>query len=136
MILVLDIGNSDITMGLWDGSQNPGWKHTWRIPSRTHQPELFYGVKMRDYFFEAGLPVTVVTKIVLEQRCSRPRRRRSRKLSARCSRKIRWCSVRRYEKLPIQVLNPYEIGSDLVANAMGAYMKIKNTCIVADFERH
>jgi type III pantothenate kinase len=38
-----------------------------------------------------------------------------------------------YEKLPLQVLNPYEIGSDLVANAMGAYMKMKRTCIVADF---
>ncbi|MEJ0030107.1 MAG: type III pantothenate kinase [Bacteroidota bacterium] len=30
-------------------------------------------------------------------------------------------------------MNPYEIGSDLVANAMGAYMKLKSTCVVADF---
>ncbi|MEJ0030108.1 MAG: type III pantothenate kinase [Bacteroidota bacterium] len=67
MILVLDIGNSDITMGLWDGSlpATGAWKHTWRIPSRTHEPELFYGVKMRDYFFEAGIEVSAVKKLVL-----------------------------------------------------------------------
>jgi type III pantothenate kinase len=38
-----------------------------------------------------------------------------------------------YQQLPIEVLNPYEIGSDLVANAMGAFIKFKQTCIVVDF---
>ena len=30
-----------------------------------------------------------------------------------------------YKKLPISVLNPYEIGSDLVANALAAYTRFQ-----------
>lgn len=130
MILALDIGNSDITMGLWDGQQ---WKNTWRIPSRTNQPELFYGVRVRDSFLEARQLKSDVRKIVLSS------------VVPGLTEKIR--SVIRtlfdqdpiilgpvvYEKLPIEVLNPYEIGSDLVANAMAAYTRMKQTCIVADF---
>lgn len=38
-----------------------------------------------------------------------------------------------YAKLPIQVLNPYEIGSDLVSNALAAYHLFKSNCVVVDF---
>ena len=38
-----------------------------------------------------------------------------------------------YPQLPIEVLNPYEIGSDLVANALAAHLKYKQTCVVVDF---
>lgn len=130
MILVLDIGNSDITMGLWDGSQ---WKHTWRIPSRTHQPELFYGVKIRDYFFEAGILVTNVNKIALSSVVPGLTEKIQKVIRTLFEKDALVLGPAVYEKLPIEVLNPYEIGSDLVANAMGAYMKLKRTCIVADF---
>ena len=33
----------------------------------------------------------------------------------------------------MKILNPYEIGSDLVANAVAAYFKYGQTCIVVDF---
>lgn len=130
MILVLDIGNSDITMGLWDGTQ---WKHTWRIPSRTHQPELFYGVKIRDYFFEAGIPVTSVNKMVLSSVVPGLTEKIHKVIRTLFEKEPIVLGPAVYEKLPIEVLNPYEIGSDLVANSMGAYMKLKTSCIVADF---
>jgi type III pantothenate kinase len=130
MILVFDIGNSDITMGLWDGSQ---WRHTWRIPSRTHQPELFYGVKMRDYFFEAGVQVTTISKVVLSSVVPGLTEKIQKVIRTMFEKEPLVLGPGVYESLPIQVLNPYEIGSDLVANAMGAYMKMKRTCIVTDF---
>jgi type III pantothenate kinase len=130
MILVFDIGNSDITMGLWDGSQ---WKHTWRIPSRTHQPELFYGVKIRDYFLEAGIPVSGVQKLVLSSVVPGLTEKIHKVIRTLFEKEPVLLGPTVYENLPIEVLNPYEIGSDLVANAMGAYMKMKRSCIVADF---
>lgn len=130
MILVLDIGNSDITMGLWDGSQ---WRHTWRIPSRTHQPELFYGVKIRDYFFEAGIQVSAVDKMVLSSVVPGLTEKIQKVVRTLFEKEPILLGPSVYENLPIEVLNPYEIGSDLVANAMGAYMKMKRSCIVADF---
>lgn len=61
MLLAFDIGNSDITMGLWNSRE---WK-VWRVPSRTDQPELFYGIKIRDSFLEAGITIELVQTIVV-----------------------------------------------------------------------
>jgi type III pantothenate kinase len=130
MVLAFDIGNSDITMGLWDGSQ---WRHTWRIPSRTHQPELFYGVKIRDCFFEARIQVSAVDKLVLSSVVPGLTEKIQKVIRNLFEKEPLLLGPTVYENLPIEVLNPYEIGSDLVANAMGAYMKAKRSCIVADF---
>ncbi len=130
MLLAFDIGNSDITIGLWVEEH---WKHIWRIPSKPNQPELYYGVKMRDYFLEAGIAVEHVETIVLSSVVPG--------LTEKIKSVIRNFYLKEaitlgpaiYGKLPIEVLNPYEIGSDLVANAMAAYTKFKQTCIVVDF---
>ena len=130
MLLAFDIGNSDITIGLWSDEK---WKHVWRIPSKPDQPELYYGVKMRDYFLEASVAVDLVETIVLSSVVPG--------LTEKIKNVIRQLFLKEcialgpsiYAKLPIQVLNPYEIGSDLVANAMAAFTKLRQTCIVVDF---
>ncbi len=130
MLLAFDIGNSDITIGLWADEQ---WKHVWRIPSKPDQPELYFGVKMRDYFLEAAIAIDRVETIVLSSVVP--------SLTDKIKSVIRNLYMKEpitmgpaiYAKLPIQVLNPDEIGSDLVANAMAAFIKFKQTCIVVDF---
>jgi type III pantothenate kinase len=130
MLLALDIGNSDITIGLWSDEM---WKHVWRIPSKPDQPELYYGVKMRDYFLEAAIAFDRVETIVLSSVVP--------SLTEKVKSVIRQLYLKEpitlgpaiYAKLPIQVLNPYEIGSDLVANAIAAFTKLRQTCIVVDF---
>lgn len=129
MLLALDIGNSDITMGLW---RSGAWQ-IWRIPSRQDQPELFYGIKVRDYFLEAGLPVDAVETIVLSSVVPGLTDKVRNVLRSLFKREPVLLGPGVYEKLPIEVLNPYEIGSDLVANAVGAYYLMKETCIVVDF---
>ena len=129
MLLALDIGNSDITMGLWDGT---GWQ-VWRIPSRTDQPELFYGIKVRDYFLEATLPMEKVAIIVVSSVVPGLTDKIKNVVRSLFRREPVMVGPGLYEKLPIEVLNPYEIGSDLVANAVAAYFKLKQTCIVVDF---
>lgn len=130
MLLAIDIGNSDITLGLWSENQ---WKFHWRIPSKPDQPELFYGVKIRDFFFESSISAETIAKVVLSSVV--PSLNEKIKNVIRTLFQIEPVVVgpKIYPQLPIQILNPYEIGSDLVANAMGAYTKFKQTCIVVDF---
>ncbi|MBX2963281.1 MAG: type III pantothenate kinase [Cyclobacteriaceae bacterium] len=130
MILALDIGNSDLTIGLFD---QENLQHIWRIPAVANRPELFYGIKFRDYFLEAGLPISKVEKIVMSS------------VVPDLTDKIINVTVTLFEKnpivlgpdvykkLPIEVLNPYEIGSDLVANAVAAHALFQSTCVVVDF---
>lgn len=130
MLLALDIGNSDITIGLW---KDNAWKHQWRIPSRTDQPELFYGIKVRDNFFEAGLSAESVEIVVLSSVVPALTEKIRNVIKSLFKREPVVLGPGVYEKLPIVVLNPYEIGSDLVANAMAAFSKFRQTCIVVDF---
>ncbi len=130
MLLAIDTGNSDITIGLWNGEC---WKNIWRIPSRPEQPELFYGLRIREALFEANVKITSIERVVLSSVVP--------DLTATMENlvKILFCkrplllSPAVYEHLTVQIMNPYEIGSDLVANAVAAYNRYHKTCIVVDF---
>lgn len=130
MILVFDIGNSDITIGLWNKT---AWQQVWRIPSKPDQPELFFGVRIRDYFFESGLHVGQVELIVLSSVVPGLTEKIKNVIRTLFDKEPITLGPEVYEKIPLGILNPYEIGSDLVANAAAAYDKFKQTCIAVDF---
>jgi type III pantothenate kinase len=129
MLLAFDIGNSDTTIGLWSDKT---WKHVWRIPTIPDQPELFYGIKIRDYFFEAQIKEPI-SRIVLSSVVPALTEKIRNVIRTIFENEAIVLGPKVYEKLPLDILNAYEIGSDLVANAMAAYCKYKKTCIVVDF---
>ena len=130
MLLAVDIGNTDITIGLHH--QNL-WTNLWRLPSNTSRPELFYGIKLREYFFEAGIKPEAVLKIVVSSVVPELTERIVSVVRTLFEKEPVVLGPEVYTKLPIEVLNPYEIGSDLVANALAAYMRFKKHSIVVDF---
>jgi type III pantothenate kinase len=130
MLIAIDIGNSDITVGLWHNNQ---WVHHWRMPSRSDQPELFYGVKLRDFIVEAGLPFDSIKKIAMSSVVPSLTEKIRNVIKVLFQLEPVILGPKIYSKLPIHVLNPYEIGSDLVANALAAFIRFRQTCIVVDF---
>eukprot|EP01136_Pigoraptor_vietnamica_P043499 Opistho-1_new@18979 len=130
MLLAIDIGNTDITLGV--SSQNQ-WVQLWRVPSAVVRPELFYGIKLREYFFEAGLKPESVQQIVVSSVVPGLTDKIVSVVTTLFEKKPIVLGPDVYSKLPIEVLNPYEIGSDLVANALAAYVRFKQNCIVVDF---
>jgi len=130
MLLTFDIGNSDITIGFWD---NSSWRNVWRIPSKVDQPELFYGIRIRDYFTETKLEVGVVESVVLSSVVPNMTEKIRNVIRSLFNIEPLLLGPQVYEKLPIKVLNPYEVGSDLVSNAMAAWHKYRRTCVVCDF---
>lgn len=130
MLLALDTGNSDITIGLWNGSE---WIHVWRIPSMPDQPEVYYGIKIRDYFLESNLETNEIKTIVLSSVVPALTDKLKNVIEVVFGKSPIVLGSTIYSQLKIEVLNPYEIGSDLVANAVAAYDYYKNTCIVVDF---
>jgi type III pantothenate kinase len=130
MMLAVDIGNTDVTLGLYRAGN---WTNMWRLSSALNHPELFYGIKLREFFFEAGLQTSDVQKIVVSSVVP--------DLTERIVNVVRTLFEKQpivlgpdvYAKLPIEVLNPYEIGSDLVSNSLAAYSRFQANCIVVDF---
>lgn len=78
----------------------------------------FYGIKVRDYFLEAELPAESVKTIVMSSVVPGLTDKVRNVLRSLFKREPVLLGPGLYEKLPIEVLNPYEIGSDLVANAV------------------
>lgn len=130
MLLAIDIGNSDITLGAWKDGQ---WKYVWRIQSKPELPELYYGIKIRDHFFESGIKAVDVRTLVLSSVVPGLTDKIKSAVRTLFEKEPLLLGPKLYELLPISVLNPYEIGSDLVANAAAAYFEHKKTCIVVDF---
>ena len=130
MLLAIDIGNSDITIGLWNGE---AWVSQWRIPSRTEFPEVSYAVKLRDLFLEDSQAVDNVKTIVLSSVVPGLTEKIKNVTKSLFEKEPILLGPAVYAQLPLTILSPHEIGSDLVANAVGAYFKLKQTCIVVDF---
>jgi type III pantothenate kinase len=130
MMLAIDIGNTDVTFGLYRGNQ---WQHIWRVSSSLNRPELFYGIKLREFFFEAGLKTEHVNHLVVSSVVPDLTDKIVSVVGTLFEKQPIVLGPNVYTKLPIEVLNPYEIGSDLVANALAAHMRFKENCIVVDF---
>ncbi len=129
-LLAIDIGNSDITVGF---NKNNEWLFEWRIATNVDKPEIFYGVRLKEFFLEAGVETSSVTHVVLSSVVPDITNKITNVVYSvfRVTPIILGPDI--YKKLPINVLNPYEIGSDLVANALAAYMHFKSNCVVVDF---
>jgi len=130
MLLAIDVGNSDITLGLWKDNE---WKFVWRVSTRPDFPELYYGIKIRDHFFESGTEAHQVRTIVLSSVVPSLTEKIRSVMKTLFEKEPIVLGPKMYDQLPLAILNPYEIGSDLVANASAAYFEYKKTCIVVDF---
>lgn len=130
MMLAVDIGNTDVTLGLY---KEGNWSYMWRLSSALNHPELFYGIKLREFFFESGLQTNDVQKIVVSSVVPDLTDRIINVVETLFEKQPIVLGPDVYAKLPIEVLNPYEIGSDLVSNALAAYSRFKANCIVVDF---
>ncbi len=130
MIFVLDIGNSDITAGLW---LEANWKHVWRLPTDTSLPQTFYTMRLRDLFLEHGLKTDQLEAVVISSVVPDMTDRVKQAAFLLAEKEPLILGGALYDKLPIGILNPHQIGSDLVSNALAAYELFKSNCVVVDF---
>lgn len=130
MTLTLDIGNSDVVFGLYDRAT---WQHIWRTPSRPMQPSAFYQQKLRFWLLEASLTLSQITEATISSVVPA--------LTATVCEAVGdlfaidpiVVNPSIYATLPVTVLRPQEIGTDLVANAVAAYTHYQQACVVVDF---
>ncbi|MCB0609708.1 MAG: type III pantothenate kinase [Lewinellaceae bacterium] len=131
MRLIVDIGNSNVTIGLWKA---PEWLYVWRLPTRADQSALmFYEVQLSNLFLEARLPEGEIRQVVIS--------------SVVPDLRDTWIAVSRtltgldpvlvgpkvFPFLGMGIQKPDEIGTDLVANAFAAFQLYRKDCVVVDF---
>lgn len=131
MIIAVDIGNSNVVMGWHDGNT---WVHMWRIPTATHQEAAYYyDVEVRNKILEAGINPIDVEDVILSTVVPSLKEVFVNILEQLFGHRPVLVGPNLYERLRFSVPRPYEIGSDLVANAYGAYRLYNRDIIVVDF---
>ncbi|SHF38227.1 pantothenate kinase [Mariniphaga anaerophila] len=131
MLLAIDIGNTNVVFGINDNGE---WKNHWRIQTDHHKTADEYEVIFRSLLaagkvFRSGVHNIILSSVVPS--LVRPFSEMLQGLFA--SAKITVVGPEIYSRLPIKILNPYEIGADLVANAVAAFQKYGELTMVIDF---
>lgn len=130
MLLVIDIGNTNIVFGVYDGTD---WKKIWRIQTDPLKTADEYEVIFRTLFTSSKICISDIDKIILSSVVPSLNREFEDMLQNYTHIHPRLLGPDCYDKLPLKILNPYEIGTDLVANAMAAHQRFKANCMVIDF---
>lgn len=131
MLLAIDIGNTNIVFGAY---QKDNCVHHWRIQTDHLKTADEYEVIFRSLLNAGEIYRDSVEKIILSSvvpSLVRPFDEMLIKLFKKA--KIRVLNPEIYKSLPIKILNPYEIGTDLVANALAAHHKYGQLTMVIDF---
>jgi type III pantothenate kinase len=137
MLLVLDVGNTEIEVGLFpmreDGTAAPELAAQWRIATSQKHTADEYGVLMRQLFAMQQLELNAVTGIIVASVVP-PLERLLRQM---CERyfgvKALFIEPGIKTGMPVHYDNPAEVGADRIVNAVAAYEKCKQSCVVVDF---
>jgi type III pantothenate kinase len=130
MILVVDVGNTNIVLGIYDGKN---LLHDWRLSTNRSATADEYGMMIYNLFRHAGITLEQVKGViissvvpplmfVLEQLCVKY----VKKAPLIVGPGIKTGLNIRYE-------NPREVGADRIVNAVAAIELYGSPCIVVDF---
>lgn len=130
MILVIDVGNTNLTFGIFDGED---LKATFRMMTKTPRTSDEYGVMITDLITTRGIPVKSIEGIIIASVV--PDVMHS--LMGGLNRYVgsRPISVGPGVKTGIKVTteNPRAIGADRIVDAVAAYVKYGGPVLVLDF---
>jgi type III pantothenate kinase len=130
MLLVIDVGNTNIVMGVYDGKKRV---KDWRIRTERNTTEDEFNVLASHLFAEESLSpddidTTIISSVVPPM---------ANILNAFCRKYLhhepRWVNARTATRLPIRYDNPEEVGADRIVNAVAAYEKYRQALVVIDF---
>ncbi|WP_159519597.1 type III pantothenate kinase [Sunxiuqinia indica] len=130
MRLAIDIGNTNIVFGI---RKQENWKNIWRIRTDKLKTADEYEVIFRSLFESGGVEPEKISKVIISSVVPSLNDDFKELISRLLSVVPLFVVPETYSKLPIKILNPYQIGTDLVANAMAAFVKYDKPCMVIDF---
>lgn len=130
MILTIDIGNTNIVFGVANQTE---WVKIWRIQTDRSKTADEYEVIFRSLFASSGIDCTEISRTVLSSVVPSLVRPFREMLTFLPGDSLFLVGPAIYNQLPVQVLNPYEIGTDLVADATAAFVSYGGPVMVVDF---
>lgn len=131
MLLAIDIGNSNVVVGLY---KNDTWKEVWRFHTLTESGAgTYYANQFAEHFLKAGLRPQQIDRIILSSVVPNLNTLFMELVRQFFDQEAILVGPHIYPELHMKILKPTEIGTDLVANAVGAVTLYQSDCIIVDF---
>ncbi len=130
MKLVVDIGNTNIVLGLKNKEK---WQHIWRLETNKKASEYQYSLKINNLLWEEGLNPNDINHTILSTVVPELKNPFIHLLYKLNHTDVIVMDKHVYPQLNLNILNPDEIGSDLVANVLSAHNKYRQNSIIIDF---
>ncbi len=128
--LLIDAGNSNIVFSITDGKE---WKHHWRVHTVKSKTADEYEVILRSLMGKNEVKPKDIDCAVMCSVVPSLTHAMEEMVEKLTGKQLRTLNPELYKKLPLDVLNPYEIGADIVASAMAAYEKYSGNLVIVDF---
>ncbi len=130
MLLVIDVGNTNIVMGVYDGDRLTAH---WRIRTERNTTEDEFNVLAAGLFARGGLVFNQITKTAISSVVPPMVNILDAFVRKYLGHAPHWIDARSYPGMPILYSNPNEVGADRIVNAVAAYHRYKTELIVIDF---
>jgi len=130
MLLVIDVGNTNTVIGVYDGED---LVQDWRIRTERHTTEDEFNILATNLFSASKIDSKNINKTVIS--CVVPPMVTI--LDSFCRKYLghspHWVDAKSVPNMPILYNNPAEVGADRIVNAVAAFHKYQTSLIVIDF---
>jgi type III pantothenate kinase len=130
MLLVIDIGNTNTVIGVYDGRH---LLKDWRIRTERRTTEDEFNILASNLFSEGNIRSNKITKTIIS--CVVPPMVTI--LDSFCRKYLghapHWVDAMSVSAMPIRYKNPSEIGADRIVNAVAAFHKYQTSLVIIDF---
>jgi len=130
MLLVIDIGNTNITFGTY--SENTLLNH-WRLPTEINRTIDSYGIDFCNIFFFSNINRESIKGIIISSVVPPLEHTIHEMCKKYFNIKPIVVSPGIKTGMPIHLDNPKELGADRIVNAIAAYERFRSSVIVVDF---
>jgi type III pantothenate kinase len=130
MLLCVDIGNTNLVMGLW---QEGRWRGRWRIGTARDKMPDEYAMLIKCLFTDGGFSFQDVSQVVVASVVPGLKEVFGELCETYLKATPLFLGPGVKTGLSIRIDNPSELGADLVADAVAAYDRAGRACIIVDF---
>ena len=130
MLLALDAGNSNITIGAFDGRK---MRAQWRLRTVHEQTADEWGILLRNLFAPAGLDIAAVDGIIIASVVPPIDSTLALMTQRYFGTEAMFVGPRTNLGLTVCYDNPNEVGADRLVNGVAGFYKYGGPCVIVDF---
>lgn len=130
MLLAVDAGNTNIVFGIYKGNE---WIAEWRYDTLPIKNQMDYELFLRLQFLESNLKLEDVDAVVVSSVVPQLNDILTEFSKPLINREPLFVEPKLFDQLPVRTLQPYQIGTDLLANAVAGHTHYQKNIIIIDF---